>query len=405
MREAQDKFVTYIRTRMFFKQQLRGLEKRPPIYVSQSEIRDKFFPYPSIWRDELAALVNTGALGRIESTTHDNRKIYMYEALKPGAIDISMLIPNNTHFDSVLIQMREYLKQVSLKQGAPSTQFFDLFLKYRDTYLDLFFKVDDFSGRVHSPLTNFHRDYRPNIILNGMVTIGIDVVTMQPLLLGKILKQEIGNNEFSAWLDSGQDVYIMLQQKEGLESRDQGKKRFFEILFSRPNNELAELFGDVPWITWVNQYKRQSEPRNPHTVSKPHSNLAWLLQSTEVHVMRKVWQRLINAGITFVSIHDEVIVKLSEQKEAENIIKGVLGQEFAFFRLNGKSAIPGTQPDLRARIPPQPESVPQIMSLQRETITAPILLIPLPRPPDVKHDFFAADGILYTHWPGLPDIC
>ena len=32
-------------------------------------------------------------------------------------------------------------------------------------------------------------------------------------------------------------------------------------------------------------------------------------------------------------------------------------------------------------------------------------IIPPPPPPDLKHDYFAADGLLYTHLPGLPDLC
>lgn len=30
--------------------------------------------------------------------------------------------------------------------------------------------------------------------------------------------------------------------------------------------------------------------------------------------------------------------------------------------------------------------------------------IPIPPPPDRKHDYIAADGILYIHWPELPEL-
>jgi hypothetical protein len=115
---------------------------------------------------------------------------------------------------------------------------------------------------------------------------------MQPLLLGKILMDRIGVNEYTNWIESGEDIYIKLQQCAGLETRDQGKKRFFEILFAPPSNSLADMFGAADWITWINEYKRTQEPGNPHSKAKPYSNLAWLLQSTEVKTMRKVWQSL-----------------------------------------------------------------------------------------------------------------
>jgi hypothetical protein len=96
------------------------------------------------------------------------------------------------------------------------------------------------------------------------------------------------------------------------------------------------MFGDADWITWINQYKSQVEPRNLHNKGKLHNNLAWLLQSTEVNLMRKVWHDLIKAGIPFLSVHDEIIVKQSDQLIAENIFTSVLDQEFTFFKLNIK---------------------------------------------------------------------
>jgi len=181
---------------------------------------------------------------------------------------------------------------------------------------------------------------------------------MQPLLLGKILRERIGANDFSNWIESGEDIYIKLQQAAGLETRDAGKKRFFEILFAPPSNGLSDIFGAADWITWINAYKRAFEPGNPHSKAKPYSNLAWLLQSTEVQTMRKVWKALNETGIPFLSVHDEIIVKQSDRHQAESLFRRVLDQEFTFYKLNVKSAIEDTQ-----------AWIDEIMQAEAETLT------------------------------------
>ena len=128
----------------------------------------------------------------------------------------------------------------------------------------------------------------------------------------------------------------MLQTSTGLDTRDKGKKRFFEIVFAPANNDLSELFGSANWINWINEYKRKQEPKNPHTRFKTYSNLAWLLQTTEVITMRKVWRLLNECGIPFLSVHDEVIVKQSDRHEAERIFRSVLDNEFEYYELNAK---------------------------------------------------------------------
>jgi len=140
---------------------------------------------------------------------------------------------------------------------------------------------------------------------------------MQPVLLGKILRSKIGDNEFSQWIEQGQDVYVMLQQAAKLETRDKGKKRFFEILFSPANSELVQLFGSANWIDWINEYKRKGDADNPHDKEKRHSSMARLLQTTEVRIMREIWQALNTAGLPFLSVHDEIICREQDRHQAE----------------------------------------------------------------------------------------
>ena len=407
LRLNHEAFIIYVRTVQFLKTRLRGIEDAA-VYIPVDEVVTRFFPFPKFaYKHELQKLVETEHLKINEVISpKTGNKMFTYEARQPGTVDLYLIKPKAGKYDPVVLQMITYLKLVSLNAGAPELPpYFESFLQFRVDCMNLFVTVDDFAGRVYTPITNLHRPIRPHLLIEGQPTTGIDVVTMQPLLLGKILKQEIGNNEFSNWLDSGQDIYTVLQQKVGLDTREDGKKRFFEILFSRPNYDLAEVFGDAPWITWINQYKRQPEPRNPHTTAKPHSNLAWLLQTTEVAVMRKVWQNLIHAGIPFLSVHDEVIVKQSDSREAEGIFRSVLDQEFVFYKLNGKQAITGVQTAEQQVILSQSESVTQACPVQVKPTPASTQFLSPQSHQDVKHDYLGADGILYIHWPGLPEIC
>jgi hypothetical protein len=333
-----ERFVTYVRTLQFMKTRLKGIDEGEGVHISQKEIEQRFFIYPRyIRKQELEKLIRSGELAVSEKISDSTgRKMLQYKALRAGAMDLHLLRPEPKQYGVNHSQMKENLKLVTLAPGAPSTPYFDMFLKYKDELTDLFFTVDDFAKRVHTPITNFHRTHRPNILLDGCTTTGLDVTTMQPLLLGRILYDRIGLNDFSEWINTGKDIYIMLKDAAGLDTRDQGKKRFFEILFAKPNESLSELFGRADWITWINSYKRKYEPLNPHSRHKPHSNLAWLLQSTEVKVMRKVWESLNVARVPFLSVHDEIIVRDQDRHQAESIFRKVLDQEFTYYQLNVK---------------------------------------------------------------------
>lgn len=329
-------FTTYVRTLQYLKLRHKGEKDLSAVHIPQKEIESNFFPYPQYNRKKaLLQLIDAGEI-RITETIMNGHKTFLYEALKPGAKDLSLMNPREPLNDSLHIEMRKHLKAISYPQ-VETTEYFDWFLQNKDQHIEQFFTVDKFAGRVHTPVTNLHRPLRPNVLLYGCLTTSFDVVTMQPLLLGKILLQEIGANEYSAWINEGVDIYIKLQQKAGLSTRDEAKKRFFEIIFSKPSDSLVEMFGASNWITWINNYKRLKLPQNPHNIEKPHSNLAWLLQTTEVSMMKKVWVALYVENIPFLTVHDEIIVKIQDSTRAESLFESVLKNEFEYYKLNNKS--------------------------------------------------------------------
>lgn len=326
-----ENFPTYLRTKMFWRSRLRDVDIFDDVFVHKDQLKQV----------DLKALEAAKEIVLIYHTVQNAHKSFYhvphYVPLKAGPIAPYLLEPQRgQQLDSLTTKMRSYLQMVSLKEDSGSTDYFNLFLELKNQYLNLFFTVDLFSGRVHTPVSSFKREYRPNILIEGEQTSSLDVSTMQPTLLGKILEIQIGINEYSEWINEGRDIYLIIQSKGKLDSRDKAKKRFFEILFSKPNKQLAELFGNANWINWINEIKSKPLEANPRSQKKQHSNLAWLLQTSEVKIMREVWQGLVNANIFFLSVHDEVIIKVIDAKKAEEILNNVLTKHFKFYKLNSK---------------------------------------------------------------------
>ena len=324
-------FVIFIRTKQFWQSHFRNLNPLSPIYVSNTDVRLRL----NNPIEDIQYLVSIGEIEVIKTMTKKGEMLY-YRTLKKGGINPSILKPNKQKLDELTQYMQNTLKFVTLDKNAPRTDYFNVFLNYKNENIELFFTVDKFSGRVHTPISSFHREYRTNILINGNRTKSLDVVTMQPLLLGKILDSMIGENDYSNWINSGDDIYLIIKEKANLKTRDEAKKRFFEILFSKPNKQLSEMFGNANWIEWINEIKSIQIKGNPHSVEKNHSNLAWLLQRTEVQLMRFVWQSLKDNNILFLSVHDEVIIQECDYLKAKELFNEVLMNNFKYFKLSSK---------------------------------------------------------------------
>lgn len=362
MNRAQE-FVEYVRTLMFWRLRLKNEAERSPVFVPYDKVK-QFLPTST--KTALAELAASGELEIIRHTSPNGKEYNMYRALKAGYIAPHLLEPKGVPLTSLHQTMMHHLLHIELPDDSEASIYFKSFQLLKNDFLRLFFTVDSFCGRVHTPLTNLHRHLRKHLIFYGNPISSLDVATMQPTILGKILSENIGKNEFSEWINEGKDIYCMLQAKANLETRDQGKKRFFEILFSKPSDALARLFGQSDWITWINEVKSQPIEANPHGINKPHSNLAFLLQSTEVRIMAKVWERLTGANIPFISIHDEIITQTHHHQQVTEIFNSILEKEFTYYKLNNKA---GDNPPAPKSTPaPKPNTQPKISlsELQRQ---------------------------------------
>lgn len=331
----RDKFLTLVRSYQFWASRNKHYDLSKGVYIPLQQVQ-KYFSYPLYdYKKELSAMVDAGEL--IINRQEGKHTYFSYRALKKGKADLMLLPkPKSAPLDAVTKRMREFLFEVGMKAVAPPSPWYNALIAYRDHRIDLFFRIDLFCGRVHTPITSMKGSHRNNLLLRGEEVCSIDVAQMQPQLLGRILREKIGDNEFSNWIDQGKDAYLMLGRKFGMSNRNEAKEKFFQILFNKPDERLGTLFGQSQWIEWVNQFKSVPLAANPHNKDKPHSNLAFLCQTLEVRLMRKIWERHLQANIPFLTVHDEIITRKSDAEASEQIFHDVLSREFKSYKLNRK---------------------------------------------------------------------
>lgn len=318
----EHQLTTYIRTKMLFKLRFKYLDNYSTIKLHRNELQR--FNVDSDTLHQLAAN------GQIWYDCEGN-----FKAIQGGNVDLTLLKKRKAELTPLHKWMMEQLKHVELPISEPIPPYFQTFLNYRSVNLDLFFTVDAFCGRVHSPVTSLERGLRPKLKLYGSEVCEIDMVQAQPSLLGCILTANVGTNDFSQAIDNGTDIYTLLQTKSGLPTRDDAKKLLFKILFGYPSKDLQRIFGDAEWIRFINSYKSKLEPRNPHK-DKAHTNLAWLLQASEVKIMSGVWEVMAQNGIPFLSVHDEIICRKEDEHRALSIFNNQLSKHFINFKITTK---------------------------------------------------------------------
>jgi len=327
--------TTFIRTKFIFKQRLKDLKLKDyesvKVYIYEL---DNLIGHrnhgPILWR--------LRELGEISYDEKGNFKVLK----RKGRIDPSLLELTKRKDKKVVkltplhLWMREQLRHVDLP-GVPKKTlpvYFRTFLEHQMDDLGPFFSVDSFSGRVHSPVVNLKGDLRFKLRFHKGRIVSLDVKQMQPTILAKVLQDVLGDNSFSAAIFKGEDVYVHLQESARLPQRKDAKKYLFQLIFGKPMGDIGKMFkGDTKWVDWINGYKSRTEPKNPHKENK-HTNLAWLLQYSEVKVMTGIWDRLKDANIPFLTIHDEVLCTEGDKDVVYKIMEEELNKHFKHFEIN-----------------------------------------------------------------------
>ena len=188
---------------------------------------------------------------------------------------------------------------------------------------------------MHTPIVNLKHDLRLALTFYGEPIASLDVKQMQPTVLAKVLYDSIGNNAFSDAIFKGEDVYMLLLRKNpSITTRPEAKKLLFQLIFGKPMSDIGSMFqGNTAWVDWINSYKSRTERRNPHGQDK-HTNLAWLLQYSEVRVMTGIWSELKRKHIPFLTIHDDVLCRRKDKDKVHRIMEKELKKHFKSFNIN-----------------------------------------------------------------------
>lgn len=334
MASREHPLTTYIRTKIVHKHRLKDLPDYDTVKIYQYELKKFLHGHRENWGFQLQKLKETG---EIDFDMKDN-----FSVIKEGPIDFRMLdLTRKRDKPKVpLTPLHRYmmaqLMKVELK--VPDNEmpvYFKAFIAHREKDLESFFTVDSFANRVHTPVVNLKHDLREKISFYGKPVVSLDVKQMQPTILAKCLTKSIGDNPFSEAIFKGEDVYELLRRKnQSIKDRDAAKKLLFKLIFGKPMSDIGTMFeGDTRWVEWINSYKSRTEYQNPHKEDK-HTNLAWLLQYSEVQVMTGIWKRLMKKGIPFLTIHDDILCLKEHQQEVYDVMDDELSKHFKSYKIN-----------------------------------------------------------------------
>lgn len=86
------------------------------------------------------------------------------------------------------------------------------------------------------------------------------------------------------------------------------------------------MFPGADWVKWLNETKGKGykHPRNKMYEVKKYNVIAFYLQTTEAMLMTQVWKALHAEKIPFLTIHDEVVIRVSDADQAEKIFRAQL---------------------------------------------------------------------------------
>lgn len=322
-------FTTYVRTKVVFKHRLNDLK-------NYDTVRIYIYELDKLGVNNGPLLYGLRAQGQIWYDDKGN-----FKALREGPVDPLLLERTKKRgkervpLTDLHVWMREQLMLVELDvPRSEMSVYFKTFLDQRSEQLGAFFSVDAFAGRVHSPIVNLKSELRSKLSLGGCEIVSLDVKQMQPTILAKVLLEVIGENAFSTSIFNGVDVYeLLLSKNDSLTNRGEAKKLLFQLIFGKPMKDLGAMFqGCTKWVDWINSYKSKTESKNPHKEDM-HTNLAWLLQYSEVKVMAGIWKVLWEKRIPFLTIHDELMCRIGDKDRVYDVMDGELRRHFKSYEI------------------------------------------------------------------------
>jgi len=188
-----------------------------------------------------------------------------------------------------------------------------------------FVSIDSFGNRFHSIFTTMPSFFRQYVKLdNSEDIVALDLAQSQPTLLAKILHDEIGDNEFTGAVNSG-DVYSSYPYQ-----RSNAKKQFLRSIFSnRYSGSYLELSRTFPSLAqFILELQNMKMYRDGERIES-YKNTSCLLQRFESRIFRIIWEKLLKSGVQFINVHDGVYVAAHKKEEAKKIMESVLRKELS----------------------------------------------------------------------------
>lgn len=233
----------------------------------------------------------------------------------------------------VLIELKTQLARLSVDWGAfqerfsshPDRHYFEAHLR-TITDKEFRFTQDDFSGRIHTNVTNLYKPLRGLLRVDDYPSsLGeIDIKNSQPLFLGLAAKKSgFADPEYLALVEQGQ-LYDRLAQLMGI-LRESAKAEFIKMLYAKNGfrSTLKGLFERLFPKTAAYIFKMKS---------KDHRRLARQMQEAERRfVIDTVCQRIFREipGCFLTTIHDSILVMPKDCDQVQSIML----EEFARFGL------------------------------------------------------------------------
>lgn len=184
--------------------------------------------------------------------------------------------------------------------------------------IPIIYEVDPFGNRVHTVLTNSHKELRQYWRLDGQPLYELDIPNSNPLMIAAIMNERgIGNPKYTEICEKGL-FYDLLAQHQGV-VRDVAKDGFMKI-FAKPkciNSTLAimkRLFPDV--VAWTQDIRKHDYTRLSKVLQRRESKLVIYGVCDRIRRMDK--------RIGLFTIHDSI---LSTENNMD-LIKQVMQEEF-----------------------------------------------------------------------------
>lgn len=185
-------------------------------------------------------------------------------------------------------------------------------------------------SRVHTNLTNFPRDFRPFLQIDGKDVIELDIRNSQPLISSVVIKNYFMQrnifipddvNEYKKMCEKGIFYdYFMELNNVGKEDRTEFKVRLFtEVFFSKVTNRDTLLKTQFR-TKYPNCYKAICDIKGG-VGSEEYNRFALMLQKKEAQIVYDGANlELIRKGIKAYNIFDSLLVKEEDMEVAKEAL-------------------------------------------------------------------------------------